>query len=101
SHGTVEHVAPGVAAELVASRMGFTFSLAVLLPGVSGVVVRVAVELDREVVLRPAAVHPAAARRTVRLRQRQGGFFEALDELLLELAEEDLHVSAQHRPELR
>jgi hypothetical protein len=51
-------VAPGVAAEFVAAGAGLAFAAAVLLPGVAGVVVAVAVELDRQPVGGPAGVVP-------------------------------------------
>jgi hypothetical protein len=49
-------VEPGVAPELVATGPRFALALAVLLPGVTAVVIAVAVELDGEMVLGPAAV---------------------------------------------
>ena len=64
----LEDVAVGVAAELVASGSGLALATAVLLPGVTGVVVAVAVELDRQAVLGPAAVDAPSARRAVGLR---------------------------------
>src|SRR5215211_3893291 len=69
--GLFEDVAPGVAAELVAAGAGLAFAAAVLLPGVAGVVVAVAVELDGQPVVGPAAVDVAAAGRAVGLGQRE------------------------------
>src|SRR5918992_2846776 len=77
----LEHVVVGVAAELVPPRPGFPFALAVLLPGVAGAVVAVAVELDGEVVGGPAAVDPLGSRGLVGFRERQVGFGEQLQEL--------------------
>jgi hypothetical protein len=51
-----EDVGPGVAAELVASLVGFAVAAALLFPGVAAVVVAVAVELDGELVGGSAAV---------------------------------------------
>jgi len=49
-HGarTLEDVAPGEAAEVVAASTGFTLAPAVEFPGLAGVVKAVAVELYRE-----------------------------------------------------
>ena len=44
--GVLEHVGPGVAAELVAARVGLALAVAVLLPAVPGVVEGEAVQLD-------------------------------------------------------
>jgi len=57
----LEHVAVGVAAELVATRACFALAAAVLLPRVAGAVVPVTVELDRELVVGPAEVDPPSA----------------------------------------
>src|SRR5688572_27442157 len=56
------HVVPGEAAEVVTPRPGLAFPAPVPLPGVAGVVVAVAVELDRQRRRFPAAVDPVAAR---------------------------------------
>ena len=66
----LEHVAVGVAAVLVAAGVGFALAPAVLFPGVAGAVVAVAVELDGEPVVGPAAVDAVAAGGAVGLGQR-------------------------------
>src|SRR3954470_9172796 len=66
--GVLEDVAVGVAAVLVSAGVGLALAPAVLLPGMAGVVEAVAVELDREVVLGPAAVDAAAGGDLVGLR---------------------------------
>ena len=73
----VEDVAIGVAAELVAARVCFPLATAVLLPGVARLVIAIAVELDSQPLLGPAAVHPSPARRAVGLREGQVGFAKA------------------------
>ena len=55
--GFLEDVGPGEAAELVAATTGLPFALVVALPRVAGVVEGERVELDREAVPGPAAVH--------------------------------------------
>jgi hypothetical protein len=60
-----EDIAVGVAAELVTASAGFSFAMAVLLPGVARVVVAVAVELHRQALPGPAAVYAASADRTI------------------------------------
>ena len=69
--GLVEDVGPGVAAELVASLVGFAVAAAVLFPGVAAVVVAVGVEFDGELVGGPAAVDVVGAGLGVRFWQRQ------------------------------
>jgi hypothetical protein len=64
----LEHVAVGVAAELVATGPRLALAVAILLPGVARMVVAIAVELDGQSVLRPAAVHAAASRQAIGLR---------------------------------
>src|SRR5215218_7999526 len=54
------YVPPGIAAEFVAAGAGLALPLAILLPDVTSAVVAVAVQLDREVMLRPTAVDVAA-----------------------------------------
>jgi hypothetical protein len=66
-----EDVAVRVAAELVAAGVCFPLPAAVLLPGVARTVVTVAVELDGQVVLGPAAVDAAPAGGAVGLRQHE------------------------------
>src|SRR4051794_26908863 len=58
--GRLRDIAPRVAAELVAARVGLALALAVPLPRVARVVEAVAVELDSQPVVRPAAVDVAA-----------------------------------------
>jgi hypothetical protein len=57
----VGDVVVGVAAVLVAAGVGLAFALAVLFPGVAAVVVAVAVELDGQVSVGPAAVDAVGA----------------------------------------
>ena len=66
----LDDVLVGVAAELVASGAGLAFAAAVLFPGVAGVVVAVAVELDGQAPFGLPAVHVSAAGRLVGLGQR-------------------------------
>ena len=56
------------------------FAAAVLFPGVAGVVEALAVELDGEFLFWPAAIDSAAAHHMIRLRPRQCGFAEAVQE---------------------
>jgi hypothetical protein len=58
----------GVAAELVATSPSLAFPATVLLPSVPGPVVAVPVELDDQLVLRPAAIDIATANEPVGLR---------------------------------
>jgi hypothetical protein len=57
----LEHVSPGVAAELVPGGANEALPPPILLPGVAGAVVVVGVELDDEPVRGPAAIEAAAA----------------------------------------
>src|SRR4051812_16268921 len=91
----LEHVAVGVGAELVTARVGLAGAALILLPGVAQAVVDVAVELDRDPLVRPAAVDPPPARHAVGLRQRQAAGLQQLPEGLLELAEAHVRVTAQ------
>src|SRR3954468_2926996 len=83
----LDHVAPGVAAELVAAGGCLAFALAVELPGVSGRVVAVRIELDGQLVVRPTTVDKATAGQTIRDRQRQPRGSGQLDECAFEMAE--------------
>jgi hypothetical protein len=60
----------------------------------------VAVELDREPVLRPAQVHAAAARRPVRDRSGQARAAQHLERASLQPAEADRDIAGDDRPEL-
>ena len=93
----LEHVGPGVAPELVASASRLSLPLAVPLPRVARVVEAVGVELDREHLLRPAAVDVVGAGRPVGLRQREACLAQQLEEAGLELRERDRLV-AGHDP---
>ena len=84
---------PRVPAELVAERAGEPLTTPILLPGVAGAVVAVAVELDRQPVLGPAAVDPLPAGRAVGHRKRQSGAPEAFEEARLEPAERHVDVA--------
>src|SRR5215218_4262535 len=97
----LEDVAPGVAAELVAAGVGLALAAPVLLPGIAGVVVGVAVELDREPVRRPAAVHPPAPGGAVGLGEREAGVAKKLQEPLLEPAQAHLRITAHDATQLR
>ena len=61
TRGCSTDVAVGVAPEVVAAGVRFALAAPVLLPRVTGAVVAVAVELDGQATLRPAAVDAAAA----------------------------------------
>jgi hypothetical protein len=67
--------------------------VAVLLPAVAGVVEAVAVELDGQGVVGPAAVDAVAAGRAVGLREREAMFPQEPEEPFLERTEGDGHVS--------
>jgi hypothetical protein len=64
------------------------------------VVVPVAVELDRELVIRPAAVDAAVPSHPVRYRKEQSGFLETTYESRLKPAECDSHFTVKHSPKL-
>ena len=89
------HVAICVAAELVATGARLALALAVLLPSVPRAVVAVAIELDREPVLGPAAIHPVAAGHLVRHRQRKIVATEQVKEGTLEAALREADVAVQ------
>jgi len=72
----------------------------VLLPGIAGVVVAIAEELDGQPVLGPAAVDVSAAGDAVGLRQWQAGFPQPLEEATFELAEREVHVAAEDPSEV-
>src|SRR4051812_13297638 len=91
----VVDVVVGVAAELVAAGAGLALTPAVLLPGVAGVVVGVAVELDGQAVFGPAAVDVAPARGPVGLGQRQPCRSQQGEEGALELAERDAGLAPE------
>src|SRR2546423_2344504 len=97
----LEDVAVGVAAKLVTARPCLPLTATVLLPGVATVVKHVTVELHCQAVLRPAAVHPPAAGRPVRLGQWKSRVAKELQKGALELAEDDLDLPTQDRAELR
>ena len=67
---------------VVAAGVGLAFAVAVVLPGVAGAVVAVAVELDGQAVVGPAAVDAVAAGGLVGLGQRQAVLFEQGEEAL-------------------
>src|SRR5918992_1767531 len=94
--GSLEDVVVSEAAKLVASRPGFPLSAAVELPGVAGAVVAVAVELDGQALLGPAAVDSVAARFPVGVRERQARLLQALEEGAFEGTEGDALVAAEH-----
>ena len=96
-----EDVAPGVAAEFVAAGPGFALTAAVLLPGVAGVVVAIAVELDGQPMLGPPAVDTVRAGRAVGARQHPPQLAQMLEEPRFQLAERDMHVAAHDGAELR
>ena len=91
----LEDIAVGVATELVAAGVGLALAAAILFPGMAGVVELVAVELDGESLLGPAAVHAATAGRAVGFREREPFLAQQPKESLLELAEGDADVSAE------
>jgi len=80
---------------LVAAGMCLALATSVLLPGVAGVVVSVAVELDRQSVRRPAAVDAPPTGGAVRFREGKARGTEAGEEAGLEPAEDDVDVAPQ------
>jgi len=84
----LEDISPGVVPELVTARTRLALSAAVLLPGVAGMVERVAVEFHGEGHPVPAAVDPAATSRAIELGERQSGLDEQLAEPSLEPAQQ-------------
>jgi hypothetical protein len=93
-------VEPGVAPELVAAGSRFALALAVLLPGVTAVVKAVAVKLDGEVVLGPAAVDVSTIDSPIRFWLGKGGIPENVKEAALQAAEGDGNLAPDHPPEL-
>jgi hypothetical protein len=96
-----EYVAVGVAPELVAARAGLALAAAVLLPGVARLVVAVAVELDRQALLRPAAVDPPPTGQAVGLWQHEPGVAQPLEKARFERTEGHADVAVQDPPQLR
>lgn len=94
----LEDIAIGVTAELIAAGVCFSLATAILLPGVARLVVAIAVELDRQSLLRPAAVHPSPAGGTIRLRQHEAGLSQELQEALLQLAQGYANLASHHPP---
>ena len=80
----LDHVAVGVAAEVIPTRAGLALAAPILLPGVARVVEAVAVELDREPLLGPAAVDSAATRRAVGDRKPEAVHVKVLKEPALQ-----------------
>ena len=76
-------IEPGEPPELVTPGAGIAFALAVLLPSVTGAVVAVAVQLDREAMLRPATVDVAAIDAPIDLWMRKAGRAKADEESIL------------------
>src|SRR5688500_15106733 len=75
--GFFEDVAPGVAAQLVAPAARVPLALAVPLPGVTGLVELVRVQLDDQPAARPTAVHIVGTGGPVRDRQLEAPFTQA------------------------
>ncbi|HEY6771638.1 MAG TPA: hypothetical protein VI035_04200 [Solirubrobacterales bacterium] len=94
------HVPPGVTPELIAASPRLPLSLAILLPDMPGAVVAVAVELDRQPMLRPAAVNAPSIDASVRLGLGKRCRSEPLKESALESAESNWSFSPHHPPEL-
>jgi hypothetical protein len=65
----LEHVAVGVAAEVISTGEGLALAAPILLPCVTRVVEVVTIELYGEPLVRPAAVDTAAAGRAVGERE--------------------------------
>ena len=78
---------------VVAAGVGLAFAVAVVLPGVAGAVVAVAVELDGQAVGRPAAVDAVAAGGLVGLGERQAVGAQQGEEASFERAEGDVDVA--------
>src|SRR5207249_9728247 len=93
-------VVPRVASKLVAAGASLALAAAVLLPGVARVVKAVAVELDGQSMLGPAAIDPPPASGAVGLRQRQPGVLQKLEEASLELAQHDVDIAARDAAQL-
>src|SRR5918994_7140310 len=91
--GLFEDVAPGVAAQEIATAAGLTLALAVLLPGMTGLVEPVGVELDDQPVLWPAAIDVVGAGRPVRDRERSACLAQPGAEAALEPAQQDRRVA--------
>lgn len=99
--GRLAQVRLGEAQERVAPLARLPFPQPILLPAVAGVVEGLAVELDREPVLGPAAVDALGAGGPVGDGAGQAGFLKPLQEPLLEAAEGDGSVAVHDRTELR
>src|SRR3954447_2673315 len=99
--GRLAQVRLGEAQERVAPLARLPFPQPILLPAVAGVVEGVAVELDREPVLGPAAVDALGAGGAVGGGGGQPSFCEPLEESLLEAAEGDGSVAVEDASEPR
>src|SRR5688572_25175520 len=88
------------AAEVVAAGVRLAFAAAVLLPGVAGGVIPVAIEFHGEPMLRPPAVDAAAGGEAVADRERQSVLAKQLEKATLELAERDVGVTAKDAAQL-
>jgi hypothetical protein len=91
----LDYVPVRVAPELVAAGAGLPLAATVLLPGMAGVVVAVAVDLDGQTLLGPTAVHSPSAGRPVGLRERESRCAQVSEEASLELAQRDANVAVQ------
>src|SRR5918996_1716644 len=97
--GLFEDVAPGVAAQDIATAARVTLALAVLLPGVTGLVEPVRVELDDQLAARPAAIDVMSAGGSVCDRQLTAPFSQPGAEATLEPAQQDRRVTFEDRLE--
>ena len=95
-----EDVAVRVAPELVAAGAGLALAAAVALPGVAGMVVAVAVELDGETQFGPAAIDAPGTGDPVGPRQHKPVLAHEREEAPLERAERDVHVAVQDPAQL-
>jgi len=80
--------------------VGLALAAPVQLPSVASVVVAVAVQLNRQPVLGPAAIDVVAAGLLVRFREREPSLFELGKESALEVAQGDLRIASEDRPQL-
>src|SRR5437868_4153132 len=98
-------VSPRIAPEGVAARVRLTLAKLVLLPGMPGRMEAVTVQLDSQLVRRPAAIDVTAVDATVRVGERKAVPLQEAVEALFHRAEQERRVttndSAKGRRSLR
>ena len=92
-----DDVAPRVAAKVVPAGVGGAFAAPILLPGVPGRVIGVAVEFDRQPMLGPATVDAPPAGRSVGDREREARVSQKTQKARLQFGEDDPFVASQDR----